>query len=108
MPIFSIHGNHDDPTGDGRLCALDLLAVSGFVNYFGKVKDVDDISLYPILLRKNNTQLALYGLGNVRDERLNRTFRRRNVKIMRPAEETGDWFNILAIHQNRSGWKKLT
>jgi len=39
LPIFSIHGNHDDPTREGgteMLAALDLLAVSNFVNYFGR------------------------------------------------------------------------
>jgi double-strand break repair protein MRE11 len=75
-PVFTIHGNHDDPTGDGRYSAVDLLAVAGFVNYYGKVGNVDDITLSPILLKKGDTKLALYGLGNVRDERLNRTFRR--------------------------------
>jgi double-strand break repair protein MRE11 len=37
MPIFCIHGNHDDPTRDGGelLAALDLLAISNLVNYFG-------------------------------------------------------------------------
>jgi double-strand break repair protein MRE11 len=38
LPIFAIHGNHDDPTRDGGelLAALDLLAMSNLVNYFGK------------------------------------------------------------------------
>ena len=27
IPVFSIHGNHDDPAGDGQLCSLDLLQV---------------------------------------------------------------------------------
>lgn len=57
---------------DGGLCALDLLSVAGFVNYFGKAPNVDEIEINPILLRKGKTYLSLYGLGNVRDERLNR------------------------------------
>ncbi|EFA85561.1 DNA repair exonuclease [Heterostelium album PN500] len=28
LPVFSIHGNHDDPTGEGGLAALDLLSVT--------------------------------------------------------------------------------
>ena len=38
LPIFSIHGNHDDPTRDGGdlLAALDLLSISNMVNYFGE------------------------------------------------------------------------
>jgi DNA repair exonuclease SbcCD nuclease subunit len=41
MPIFCIHGNHDDPTRDGGelLAALDLLAMSNLVNYFGTYLD---------------------------------------------------------------------
>ncbi len=26
VPIFAIHGNHDDPAGDGAFSAMDLLA----------------------------------------------------------------------------------
>ncbi|RKP22236.1 Metallo-dependent phosphatase-like protein [Syncephalis pseudoplumigaleata] len=101
MPVFSIHGNHDDPSGDGNLCALDLLAVSGLCNYFGRAKQIDDIAISPLLMRKGSTRLALYGLGNIRDERLYRTFVRRKVKVLRPREETDAWFNLMVIHQNR-------
>jgi double-strand break repair protein MRE11 len=59
LPIFSIHGNHDDPTGEGNLCSLDLLSSAGLVNYFGKVNNVDDISIFPLLLSKGNTKLAV-------------------------------------------------
>ncbi|KAJ3005189.1 Double-strand break repair protein mre11a [Thoreauomyces humboldtii] len=101
MPVFSIHGNHDDPSGDGSLCALDLLSAAGLVNYFGKQTEVDDISIKPILLRKGSSKVALYGLGNVRDERLNRTFQKKKVKMFRPEESMDEWFNMLVIHQNR-------
>ncbi|KAJ3053886.1 Double-strand break repair protein mre11a, partial [Rhizophlyctis rosea] len=102
MPVFSIHGNHDDPSGDGSLCALDLLSVAGLVNYFGKQVEVDDIAIKPILLRKGTSRLALFGLGNVRDERLNRTFQRKKVKMFRPKDDgQGDWFNLMVLHQNR-------
>jgi hypothetical protein len=30
--------------------------------------------VYPILMSKGKTKVALYGLGNIRDERLYRTF----------------------------------
>ena len=94
------NSNHDDPSGDGKYCALDILSVSGLVNYFGKQTDVDDISLSPLLLKKGETRISLYGLGNIRDERLNKTFRRNNVEILRPNDD-GDWFNIMVLHQNR-------
>lgn len=102
MPIFSIHGNHDDPSGDGNLCALDLLSVSGLVNYFGKSSSVDNVDIQPILLTKGGTKLALYGLGNIRDERLHRSWRNKNVRFIRPAEQIDEWFNLLVLHQNRA------
>jgi len=101
LPIFSIHGNHDDPSGNGNLCALDILSASGLINYFGKSNQVDNIEISPILLKKGNTRLALYGLGNIRDERLYRTYLRKNVKMLRPKQNMDEWFNIFVLHQNR-------
>lgn len=40
LPIFSIHGNHDDPVGLGGLSALDNLHATGLVNYFGRINDL--------------------------------------------------------------------
>ncbi|KKF92503.1 Double-strand break repair protein mus-23 [Ceratocystis platani] len=100
IPVFSIHGNHDDPSGDGHLCSLDLLQVAGLVNYFGRVAEADNIEAKPILLQKGSTRLALYGLSNVRDERMFRTFRDHKVKWFRPGEAQADWFNLLTVHQN--------
>lgn len=67
LPVFAIHGNHDDPSREGgsgeSLAALDLLSVSNLINYFGKSEQVDDIEIVPILIRKGETCIALYGLG---------------------------------------------
>lgn len=72
FPIFTVHGNHDDPTGTENLSVVDVLATSGLINYFGKVTDMSDVRLSPLLLRKGRTLLAIYGLGWIRDERLHR------------------------------------
>ncbi|KAJ2724242.1 meiotic recombination [Coemansia sp. Benny D115] len=101
LPVFSIHGNHDDPSGDGNLSAMDMLAVSGLVNYFGRQPEVENIRVSPVLLRKGETHLALFGLGNVRDERLHRTIARKHMTMCQPAEDTQKWFNLLVLHQNR-------
>lgn len=37
LPVFTIHGNHDDPSGQENLSAVDILSSCGLVNYFGKV-----------------------------------------------------------------------
>ncbi|EFY84362.1 meiotic recombination [Metarhizium acridum] len=100
IPVFSIHGNHDDPSGDGNYCSLDLLQAAGLLNYFGRVAEADNIEAKPILLQKGITKLALFGLSNVRDERMFRTFRDHKVKWFRPNVQMGDWFNMLAVHQN--------
>ncbi|XVE50398.1 hypothetical protein DITRI_Ditri01bG0159500 [Diplodiscus trichospermus] len=110
LPVFSIHGNHDDPAGVDNLSAVDILSACNLVNYFGKMvlggSGVGQITLYPILIRKGSTAVALYGLGNIRDERLNRMFQTPHaVQWMRPEPQEGcqvsDWFNILVLHQNR-------
>eukprot|EP01147_Barroeca_monosierra_P010148 gene10148-2312_t len=91
MPIFSIHGNHDDPSGVESLCALHLLAIANFVNYFGQAKQPDDIQLKPICIQK----------GNIRDERLHRTFIKKKVSWHIPDVYSNDWFNLFVLHQNR-------
>ncbi|KAL2250749.1 UNVERIFIED_CONTAM: Double-strand break repair protein MRE11 [Sesamum indicum] len=110
LPVFSIHGNHDDPAGVDNLSAVDILSACNLVNYFGKMvlegSGVGQITLYPILIKKGSTSVALYGLGNIRDERLNRMFQTPHaVQWMRPEAQEGcqvsDWFNILVLHQNR-------
>ncbi|KAK1067980.1 meiotic recombination, partial [Friedmanniomyces endolithicus] len=100
LPVFSIHGNHDDPSGENGLAALDLLQMSGLVNYYGRTPESDNISIKPVLLQKGSTKLALYGMSNVRDERLFRTFRDGNVKFFRPGTQKDDWFNLMSVHQN--------
>jgi len=117
LPIFAIHGNHDDPTRDGgtdtdMLAALDLLSVSNLVNYFGTVDQVDNVNISPILINKGTTNVALYGMGNLRDERLNRMWQSKKVRFLKPKENENDdhnevqfekspFFNIFALHQNR-------
>nr|CAG8460676.1 736_t:CDS:10 [Entrophospora candida] len=97
FPVFSIHGNHDDPSGEGNLCALDVLSASGLINYFGKSKVVDKIIIKPIHIQKGNTNLALYGMGNIRDERLHRMFDAQNVEFPRLTEDVDDLLNILVV-----------
>ncbi|KAF5325319.1 hypothetical protein D9619_009799 [Psilocybe cf. subviscida] len=111
IPVFSIHGNHDDPQGagaEGALCALDILSVSGLVNYMGKIdlpmSDADapttGIAVRPVLLRKGTTRLGLYGIGNVKDQRMHFELRSNRVRMFMPRDKE-KWFNMLLLHQNR-------
>lgn len=135
LPVFSIHGNHDDPQGtgavspaasslsslltrrspqlqEGALCALDVLSASGLINYFGRLElpgsSIDDetardsgLKVKPVLLQKGTSKLALYGMGNIRDERFHFEATHGRIKMYTPAEDPHDWFNILLVHQNR-------
>lgn len=105
LPVYTIHGNHDDPTGKGPgLSPLDLLADANLINYFGKTQRVDDVTVVPILLRKGSIGVALYGLGNIRNERLYRTLENGKFSLMLSRDDEmdeNDWFNILVVHQNR-------
>jgi len=101
LPVFSIHGNHDDPVGKDAICALDTVSATGFLNYFGKYVDMDNIVLSPILMKKANNRIALYGLGSLPEERLHRFFLQKKVNFLEPSEDSSRWFKILVIHQNR-------
>ncbi len=41
-------------------------------------------------------------MSAMKDERLHRLFRSGKVRMLRPEEDTEDWFNLLVLHQNRA------
>ncbi|CAB3405913.1 unnamed protein product [Caenorhabditis bovis] len=100
LPVFTIHGNHDDLSGKG-LTALDLLHEAGLINLFGKHEDISKFDVAPLLLKKGETRLALYGIGSQRDDRLVRAFKDDSIRFLRPQTGAEDWFNLLTLHQNR-------
>ena len=83
---------------------MDLLQISGLVNYYGRTPESDNIQIKPVLLQKGRTKLALYGMSNVRDERLFRTFRDGKVKFFQPGTQKQDWFNLMSVHQNHHAY----
>lgn len=52
LPIFMIHGNHDDPVGIEYLSNIDFLNTTKQINYFGKIRNMERIEVEPILLTK--------------------------------------------------------
>lgn len=102
IPVFSIHGNHDDITGTGRLSSMDILSSTGLLNYFGKWRELSEVEISPIVLKKNDTQVALYGLSHIHDARLTRLFRDHKVKVRKPDIPDDEIFNLMVLHQNRA------
>lgn len=72
------------------------------VNYFGKWTDLTKVDIDPILIKKGDTQLAMYGLSHIHDNRLARLFTDSKVVMEAPDESSGAWFNLLVLHQNRA------
>lgn len=87
--------------GHREVSCMDLLSSMGLINYFGKQTNLQNLEISPILLQKGSNKLALYGLSHIRDERLERLFKDRKVKMYRPQEDVDEWFNIFVCHQNR-------
>ncbi|KAJ7130325.1 Mre11 DNA-binding presumed domain-containing protein [Mycena epipterygia] len=113
IPVFSIHGNHDDPQGAGFVCVLRAMCPrcafrTGLINYMGKIDlpvfDAEatstGIAVRPILFRKGNTHLGLYGIGNVKDQRMHFELCSNRVRMFMPRDKQS-WFNIMLLHQNR-------
>ncbi|XP_051169913.1 double-strand break repair protein MRE11 [Leptopilina boulardi] len=99
IPVFSIHGNHDDPSS-GATGSLDLLSETGLVNYFGKWTNLEKVEIAPLILKKGQTYISLYGLSYINDKRLARLMRDGNFKMLR-ATEIPESFNMFVLHQNR-------
>eukprot|EP00267_Zea_mays_P053674 XP_020406841.1 mre11B protein isoform X2 [Zea mays] len=111
LPVFTIHGDQDYPTGTDNLSVNDILTAGNFLNYFGKTDlgctGVGKVTVYPVVIRKGETYIAMYGLGNIKDGRLKRMLHEPGaVNWMQPEfqDETpsSDWFNILVLHQKRT------
>lgn len=62
--------------------------------------DSAGMDVRPVLVRKGNTRLGMYGIGNVKDARMHFELRSNRVRMYMPKDKD-QWFNILLLHQNR-------
>lgn len=100
IPVFSIHGNHDDPNTKDAVSVMDTLSAAGLVNYFGKQKNIDQLEVSPVLLYKKGLKLALYGIGALPEERFHRYIASGKVKFL-AMDQPESWFKMFVVHQNR-------
>lgn len=86
LPIFIIHGNHDNPVSEmDNKSVIDLYKVTHYLNYFGSTEITDDIiTVKPIVIQKGTSHICLYGIGYIKDSRLNRMFNLQKIKFVRP------------------------
>jgi double-strand break repair protein MRE11 len=100
LPVFIIHGNHDDPSAESNISAIHLMQSAHLLNYLGCEREEDQIIVKPVVLQKEETCVYIYGLGNIKEERLNRLLREEKVVFEKPENEKSAVF-ILVVHQNR-------
>ncbi|NXW37534.1 MRE11 protein, partial [Phaetusa simplex] len=106
IPIFSIHGNHDDPTGVIIIVIvlyyLVLLQRYALHALFNRVANKNAIKK-KLIYHSNIIQCFVLSIpGAIPDERLYRMFVNKQVTMLRPKEDEDSWFNLFVIHQNRS------
>ena len=58
LPIFIIHGNHDNPSGIENISTIDIFS-NREVNYFGKINNSNEFEILPILFIKGTTKVNL-------------------------------------------------
>lgn len=96
-PFFMIHGNHDPPTYSGVdacVSPVDLLSAADLVDNIGNYRDVNDIVVRPTVIRKGETIIALYGFGNIREERAHRMFTLGKIRFLTPTEHCADFYAL--------------
>lgn len=106
LPIFIVNGNHDygNSTGTENVSILKILSNLKLINYLGNfnITDKEDLEVEPVILKKGSTRLNLYGLSNIKEERLNKLVRNNQLTFLTNDEVTPNGLNVLLIHQNRS------
>jgi double-strand break repair protein MRE11 len=57
-----------------------MLSNAGLVNYFGRQVDMNNVVVSPLLMKKGTTQLAVYGIGALKEKMMHRLLRNNKVK----------------------------
>eukprot|EP00835_Amoeboradix_gromovi_P006174 NODE_680_length_5258_cov_0.588486.p1 type:complete len:597 gc:universal NODE_680_length_5258_cov_0.588486:1062-2852(+) len=96
-PFLMIHGNHDEQT------VIDMLASTSYGLNIGSTTDMAILNIYPTIVKIKDTEVAIYGFGYIRDERIYHLFTKDKVIWHKPDRTM---FSIVLIHQNRTPFPK--
>lgn len=69
------------------------------MNNFGKCEQKEHIEITPILIHKEETKIALYGIGHLKENAFQENLNSQNFHFLKPANSE-EYFNILVLHQN--------
>jgi DNA repair exonuclease SbcCD nuclease subunit len=99
LPFFVIHGNHDQPAGDGHSSPCEVLASAGLVNCFQTVVvgDSNAIVLSPVVLERGSVKACVYGLGAISENAFIKVLEQGTLSFV-PCDAQ---CRILLVHQNR-------
>ncbi|OMJ77611.1 hypothetical protein SteCoe_22784 [Stentor coeruleus] len=100
LPVFIVHGNHDDPSAETGVSALNIMQSANYLNYISGIYESDVLKLNPIVLKKQDTKIAIYGIGNMKEDKLNQMLIGGKIIFEKP-ENCRDYVFILVVHQNR-------
>jgi double-strand break repair protein MRE11 len=78
------------------------MVFSASFSQFGRRTKLSDnrLTVYPVLLQKGRTKIAIYGWGWIGDMRFRSMVNLGQINFQVP-EDVDDYFNILVVHQNR-------
>ena len=105
LPMFTIHGNHDEPSGMGYKSPLHVMSEANLLCYIGTPSGGGDTSkrhVQPILIQKGAIQVALYAFGNVRDEKALAEAIKAKTWTFEPPPNPRTTYSVLMLHQNNS------
>lgn len=69
------------------------------MNNFGKHEQKEHIEITPILIHKEETKIALYGIGHLKENVFQENWKSQNIHFLKPTNSE-EYFNILVLHQN--------
>lgn len=99
IPAIFINGNHDAPNTYFKNSHNHVLEKSGLFKWIGKINNFDDVVIEPVFVCKGNLVIAVYGIGYIKDKKLNEMLASNKLRF-NPRSDVNVDHRILIVHQN--------